>query len=71
LKFFLPVLDLPSKRCLRLVTYFKNISHGLPNVRTSVDHGIAFDIAWQGKIAHANMTAAIDFAFRLATGPGW
>jgi hypothetical protein len=28
------------------------------------------DIAWQGKADHANMVAAIDYAFRLATGTG-
>ncbi len=47
-----------------------NITHGLPIIRTSVDHGTAFDIAWQGKADHANMLAAIDYAFRLTTGSG-
>jgi 4-hydroxythreonine-4-phosphate dehydrogenase len=45
-----------------------NITHGLPIIRTSVDHGTAFDIAWQGKADHANMVAAIDYAYRLTMG---
>ena len=47
-----------------------NVTVGLPIIRTSVDHGTAFDIAWQGKADHANMTSAIDYAYRLATGSG-
>jgi 4-hydroxythreonine-4-phosphate dehydrogenase len=47
-----------------------NVTVGLPIIRTSVDHGTAFDIAWQGKADHANMVAAIDYAYRLATGSG-
>lgn len=39
-----------------------NITLGLPIVRTSVDHGTAFDIAWQGK---ANVSSLVH-AFRLA-----
>lgn len=52
------------------MTYWKNVTVGLPIIRTSVDHGTAFDIAWQGKADHANMVAAIDYAYRLATGTG-
>ncbi len=48
--------------------YWKNVTVGLPIIRTSVDHGTAFDIAWQGKADHKNMLAAIDYAYRLATG---
>lgn len=47
-----------------------NVTVGLPIIRTSVDHGTAFDIAWQGKADHRNMVAAIDYAYRLATGSG-
>jgi len=47
-----------------------NVTVGLPIIRTSVDHGTAFDIAWQGKADHTNMVAAIDYAYRLATGTG-
>ncbi|MCC5881446.1 MAG: 4-hydroxythreonine-4-phosphate dehydrogenase PdxA [Halomonas sp.] len=45
-----------------------NVSLGLPILRTSVDHGTAFDIAWQGRADATNMTAAIAYARRLATG---
>jgi len=47
-----------------------NVTVGLPIIRTSVDHGTAFDIAWQGKADHTNMVAAIDYAYKLATGSG-
>jgi 4-hydroxythreonine-4-phosphate dehydrogenase len=47
-----------------------NVTVGLPIIRTSVDHGTAFDIAWQGIADHANMIAAIDYAYKLATGTG-
>ncbi|MCH7971466.1 MAG: 4-hydroxythreonine-4-phosphate dehydrogenase PdxA [Chloroflexi bacterium] len=47
-----------------------NVTVGLPIIRTSVDHGTAFDIAWQGGSDHANMLAAIDYAYKLATGSG-
>jgi 4-hydroxythreonine-4-phosphate dehydrogenase len=43
-----------------------NVTLGLPIVRTSVDHGTAFDIAWQGRAQHASMVAAIRLADRLA-----
>jgi 4-hydroxythreonine-4-phosphate dehydrogenase len=45
-----------------------NVSLGLPILRTSVDHGTAFDIAWKGVARHENMIAAIDYARRLAAG---
>lgn len=43
-----------------------NVSLGLPVKRTSVDHGTAFDIAWQGRADHANMLCAIAYARRMA-----
>ena len=43
-----------------------NVTLGLPIRRTSVDHGTAFDIAWQGRADHRNMLAAIAYANRLA-----
>ena len=48
-----------------------NIALGLPIVRTSVDHGTAFDIAWKGIASTTSFEAAIDMAIRLAalTGP--
>lgn len=45
-----------------------NVSLGLPIRRTSVDHGTAFDIAWQGRADATNMGAAIAYAYRLAKG---
>lgn len=45
-----------------------NVTVGLPFLRTSVDHGTAFDIAGKGIADSGSMTAAIDFAARLANG---
>jgi len=42
-----------------------NVTLGLPILRTSVDHGTAFDIAWKGVANHVNMLAAIAYARRL------
>jgi 4-hydroxythreonine-4-phosphate dehydrogenase len=42
-----------------------NVSAGLPVLRTSVDHGTAFDIAWKGIADPANMQAAIALARRM------
>ncbi len=42
-----------------------NVTLGLPIVRTSVDHGTAMDIAWQGKANHHSMLAAIRMAIDL------
>ena len=36
-----------------------NVTVGLPFIRTSVDHGTAFDIAWQGKANENSMVEAI------------
>ncbi len=46
-----------------------NVTVGLPFVRTSVDHGTAFDIAGQGVADHRSLLAAIDLALRLAPEP--
>ena len=46
-----------------------NVSLGLPIMRTSVDHGTAFDIAWKGVAHHENMIAAIAYARRIAAAP--
>lgn len=43
-----------------------NVTLGLPIVRTSVDHGTAFDIAWQGKANPGSMFAAAQLALQLA-----
>jgi 4-hydroxythreonine-4-phosphate dehydrogenase len=42
-----------------------NVTLGLPIVRTSVDHGTAYDIAWKNKVQFSSMLAAIDLAHRL------
>jgi 4-hydroxythreonine-4-phosphate dehydrogenase len=39
-----------------------NVTLGLPVVRTSPDHGTAFDIAWQGRASPASLLAAIRLA---------
>ncbi len=39
-----------------------NVTLGLPIVRTSVDHGTAYDIAWTGKADPSSMVAAINLA---------
>jgi 4-hydroxythreonine-4-phosphate dehydrogenase len=44
-----------------------NITLGLPIVRTSVAHGTAFDLAWQGRAETTGMVEAIKVAARLAT----
>lgn len=43
-----------------------NITLGLPFIRTSVDHGTAFDIAGKGLAEHSSMVAAILLAAELA-----
>ncbi len=43
-----------------------NVTIGLPIVRTSVDHGTAFDIAWQGKAFTDSLGHALDYAWKLA-----
>ena len=43
---------------------------GLPFVRTSVDHGTAFDIAGQGIAQHVSMLESIRLAVELARGNG-
>jgi 4-hydroxythreonine-4-phosphate dehydrogenase len=45
-----------------------NITLGLPIIRTSVDHGTAFDIAWQGKAEASSLYSAIEVASNLAAG---
>ncbi|HWB83219.1 MAG TPA: 4-hydroxythreonine-4-phosphate dehydrogenase PdxA [Bryobacteraceae bacterium] len=47
-----------------------NVALGLPIIRTSVDHGTAFDIAWKGVAATASLVAALEFAAKLAGGAG-
>jgi 4-hydroxythreonine-4-phosphate dehydrogenase len=42
-----------------------NVTLGLPIVRTSVDHGTAFDIAWKGVAFTDSVGHALEFARRL------
>lgn len=43
-----------------------NLTLGLPHVRTSPDHGTAFDIAGQGRADPGSMAAALSLAGRLS-----
>jgi 4-hydroxythreonine-4-phosphate dehydrogenase len=43
-----------------------NITVGLPVIRTSVDHGTAFDIAGTGKADHLSLIEALRQAAQLA-----
>jgi 4-hydroxythreonine-4-phosphate dehydrogenase len=42
-----------------------NVTLGLPIVRTSVDHGTAFDIAWQGVADASSFVKAVELAVKL------
>jgi 4-hydroxythreonine-4-phosphate dehydrogenase len=43
-----------------------NVTMGLSVPRTSVDHGTAYDIAWQGKADPSGMVVAVELAEKLA-----
>jgi 4-hydroxythreonine-4-phosphate dehydrogenase len=45
-----------------------NVTLGLPIIRTSVDHGTAYDIAGQNKASGLSLVAAITAAVELACG---
>jgi 4-hydroxythreonine-4-phosphate dehydrogenase len=47
-----------------------NVTLGLPFIRTSVDHGTAFDIAGKGLAEHSSMVAAIKLAAELSSIAG-
>lgn len=55
---------------MKLIDFEKtvNVSLGIPIIRTSVDHGTAFDIAGQNKADARNMKAAMLLALRMAQG---
>ncbi len=42
-----------------------NVTIGLPIVRTSVDHGTAFDIAWRGEAFTDSLRHSLDYAWKL------
>ncbi len=46
-----------------------NVTLGLPIVRTSVDHGTAFDIAWKGVADPQSLFSAVRLAARLVQIP--
>lgn len=46
-----------------------NVTLGLPIVRTSVDHGTAFDLAGTGKADVGSFVAALELAAKLAARP--
>ncbi len=43
-----------------------NVTLGLPLIRTSVDHGTAFDIAWQGKACVQSLLEAVRIARKIS-----
>ncbi len=43
-----------------------NVTLGLPIVRTSVDHGTAWDIAWKGMAEPGSLLDAVELAVRLS-----
>ena len=48
-----------------------NMTIGLPIIRTSVDHGTAFDIAGDGTASEESLIQAVEMAVRVATeNPG-
>jgi 4-hydroxythreonine-4-phosphate dehydrogenase len=44
-----------------------NTTLGLPIIRTSVDHGTACDIAWQGKASGSSLVEAVRLAVKLGS----
>jgi 4-hydroxythreonine-4-phosphate dehydrogenase len=55
----------PTKRAWTSVNGI-NVSLGLPIIRTSVDHGTAFDQAGKGTASDASLLDAIEYAAKLA-----
>jgi 4-hydroxy-L-threonine phosphate dehydrogenase PdxA len=45
-----------------------NVSLGIPIIRTSVDHGTAFDIAGKDRADASSMKQAMKLAVRMANG---
>ena len=54
---------------IKLVAFGRavNVTLGLPIIRTSVDHGTAFDIAGQGVADPSSLIEAIKLAVRLSS----
>ena len=53
---------------LKMIAFDKgvNVTVGLPIIRTSPDHGTAYDIAWSGKADPSSMIEALKLASRMA-----
>jgi len=53
---------------LKMIAFEKgvNVTLGLPIIRTSVDHGTAFDIAGQGKADPSSLREAVSVGLQLA-----
>jgi 4-hydroxythreonine-4-phosphate dehydrogenase len=58
---------------IKLVAFGRavNVTLGLPIVRTSVDHGTAFDIAGQGTADPSSLIEAVRLAAKLVKGTGY
>jgi len=56
--------DSRRKTCIEIEGV--NITLGLPIIRTSVDHGTAFDIAGRGVASPNSLSQAVEFASRMA-----
>jgi 4-hydroxythreonine-4-phosphate dehydrogenase len=52
---------------LKLIGFYDgvNVTAGLPFIRTSVDHGTAFEIAWKGIASEKSMVEAIKLSIKL------
>ena len=62
---FTPPLQLADFKLVAFDTAV-NVSLGLPIDRSSVDHGTAFDIAWQGVAFTDSLDHALAYAWKLA-----
>jgi 4-hydroxythreonine-4-phosphate dehydrogenase len=53
---------------MKLLNFYDgvNVTLGLPLIRTSVDHGTAYDIAGQGKARSDSMKSAVMLAAEMA-----
>lgn len=53
---------------LKLIGFYSgvNVTVGLPFIRTSVDHGTAFEIAWKGIACEKSMVEAIKLSIKLS-----
>ena len=54
----------------KMLAFEEGVNHtlGLPIIRSSVDHGTAWDLAWQGRAHTGSMVAAIELALMRARG---